>query len=385
VVEPSPPQEILVIEDDPGDAFLAEEYLAEEEGEFVVRWAPSLGKGVEMLDQRTTCVLLDLGLPDAQGVDAVRRLRVAAPLLPIVVLTGFGDREAGLTAVAAGAQDYLVKGEVTPASLGRSIRYAVARRGNEDRDLRLLEADLRREENRRLALGLQPHLRVRDPELVCTSLYRPAGGDNLLGGDFLDAIELDDGTVRLVLGDVAGHGPEEAALGVALRVGWRGLVLAELGECDTLCELEKLLVVERSHPHAFATVADVTIAPDRRSMHVCLAGHPAPLLGTGGPPVPVDVPALRPMGVPGDGLTATEVPLPDRWSLLLYSDGVFEGRLPEGGRMGLDDFHGGVAAAAGRGPWTEEQLAALVERSERAHGGPLDDDVALLACARVPR
>lgn len=372
-----------MIEDDPGDAFLAEEYLAEEQGQFSVVWAPTLAKGIESLSQSTTCVLLDLGLPDAQGVEAVRQLRVRSPLLPIVVLTGFGDREAGLQAVAAGAQDYLVKGEVSSESLARAIRYAIARRGNEDRDLRLLEADLRREENRRLAMGLQPQLRVRDPLVRCESLYRPAGGDNLLGGDFLDAVELDDGTIRLVLGDVAGHGPEEAALGVALRVGWRALVLAELVDCDTLCELEKLLEVERSDPHTFATVADVTISPDRSNVHVCLAGHPPPLLASPTGVRTLQVPSLRPLGVPGDALSATDVPLPERWALLLFSDGVFEGRVPEGGRMGLDRFVDGVANRTDAGNWGAEQLEAIVAGSEAAHGGPLDDDVAMLVCTQV--
>lgn len=373
--------DVVIIEDDPGDALLAEEYLAEEDEDFVVRWRPTLAEGVSAINTRTACVLLDLGLPDAHGTTALEELGRAAPNTPVVVLTGFGDREAGLKAVAAGAQDYLVKGEVTPATLSRSIRYAIARAGNEERDLALLEAAMRSEENRRLAVGLRPNLLVSSPEMVCASVYQPAGRDGWLGGDFLDAVELPDGRIRMVLGDVSGHGPEEAALGVSLRVGWRGLVLADLGECDTLAELEKLLEVERSHPHTFATVCDVTIDADRRRAQFCLAGHPAPLLVHGAGLEPVPCRPKRPMGVPGPSLTSAEMELPEGWwTLLLFTDGVFEGRVPGGDRLGLDGFTEWVRGHGLDHAPTEESLRELVARSEEANGGPLADDVALLAC-----
>lgn len=380
---PTAPAEVVVIEDDPGDAVLAEEYLSDEGGDFTVRWEPTLAQGIKAVTRATTCVLLDLGLPDAHGVAALEALTEAAPQVPVVVLTGFGDREAGLSAVAAGAQDYLVKGEVTPELLGRAIRYAIARAGNEERDLRLLEAGLRREENRRLALGLQPRLLVRDPAVRCESLYRPAGGDRLLGGDFLDAVELADGTIRLVLGDVAGHGPEEAALGVALRVGWRSLVVAELDDCDTLAELEKLFELERSDPHAFATVCDVTIDPMRCSVHVCLAGHPPPVLIGSDGPAPIDLTAQRPLGVPGQSLVTEERPLPDGWTMLLYSDGVFEGRTRDGGRFGLERFLDEAIRSVGTSVFGSWHLQHFVDLAEEGNGGPLDDDVALLSCSTV--
>jgi len=373
--------DVVIIEDDPGDALLAEEYLAEEAEDFVVRWRPTLAEGVAAVTTRTACVLLDLGLPDAHGTAALEELGRSAPNTPVVVLTGVGDREAGLEAVAAGAQDYLVKGDVTPATLSRSIRYAIARAGNEERDLALLEAALRSEENRRLAVGLRPNLLVGSPEVACHAVYQPAGRDGWLGGDFLDAVEVDDGRIRMVLGDVSGHGPEEAALGVSLRVGWRGLVLADLGECDSLAELEKLLLVERSHPHTFATVCDVTIEPERRRARICLAGHPAPLLIHDGGVGPVPCPPKRPMGVPGPSLTSVEVDLPDSWwTLLLFTDGVFEGRVQGGQRLGLEGFTDWVRSHGFDSSPTEDSLQALVARSEEANGGPLADDVALLAC-----
>lgn len=377
--------EVLIIEDDRGDAVLAEEYLSDTLPDVTVRWEPTLAKGLQALTPATSCVLLDLGLPDAHGTSALEEVNAAAPQVPVVVLTGVGDREAGLRAVATGAQDYLVKGEVDPETLARSLRYAVARAGNESRDLRLLAEGLRQEENRRLALGLRPQLLVEDPELRCESFYQPAGSDRLLGGDFLDAVQLPDGTLRMVLGDVAGHGPEEAAVGVALRVGWRSLVLAGYDSCDTLAQLEKLLDAERADRHCFATVCEVAVSSGRDVASICLAGHPPPVLVGDGGRRPVELRAQRPLGVPGDSLATEDVALPPGWSMLLFSDGVFEGRsgVGERSRFGLDRFaHDAerlLLRATGPGA-----LATLVDAAETANGGPLADDVALLLCSTCP-
>jgi serine phosphatase RsbU (regulator of sigma subunit) len=373
---------ILVIEDDPGDALLAQDYLSEESGDFRVHWSKTLAEGMEALDAGVSCVLLDLGLPDSQGVSALDSVRAVAPRVPIVVLTGFDERAAGMEAVAAGAQDYLVKGEAGPGTLVRSIRYAMARAGNEDRDLQLLEAELRRQETQRLALGLKPQLRVSATDLHCVPLYQPAGRANLLGGDFLDAVELPDGTVRMVLGDVSGHGPEEAALGVSLRVGWRSLVLAGNGSA-TLDQLERLLVVERTDPHAFATVCDLTVHPDRSSVTVALAGHPPPLVVDGDGARLAPVQPDPPLGVAGASRNLQTLELVGGWLLLAYSDGIFEGRDGNGGRVGLDAFVEAASAALVGRPLSSAALAGLVDLMESHHGGPLDDDVALLACQRI--
>jgi hypothetical protein len=175
-------------------------------------------------------VLLDLGLPDAAGLDALQTILRLAPAAAVVVLTGLDDRQRGVDAVAAGAQDYLVKGEVDGLLLGRSVRYAVARKRADDAARRLFEAELRCAHNVRLERGLVPRPLLSDPDLVWVTRYRPRGGDSLLGGDFFDAVELADGTLRIVIGDVSGHGPDEAAVGVSVRIAWRSLVIAGLDE-----------------------------------------------------------------------------------------------------------------------------------------------------------
>jgi len=80
-----------------------------------------------------SCVLLDMGLPDAQGVEGVARIRIVAPDVPVVVLTGNDDDAVGLDALQCGAQDYLVKGHVDGRTLARSIRYAIERMRGDQR------------------------------------------------------------------------------------------------------------------------------------------------------------------------------------------------------------------------------------------------------------
>lgn len=120
---------ILLIEDNPGDARLLREYLAEAgAGRFAVTHEGRLSTGLDRLaDQKFDAVLLDLVLPDSQGLDTVVRLRAAAKKMPLVVLTGIEDEALGVRLIQAGAQDYLVKGQVTGPLLTRSLRYAAER------------------------------------------------------------------------------------------------------------------------------------------------------------------------------------------------------------------------------------------------------------------
>lgn len=127
---------VLLIEDDQADAFLIQEMLLEpvagrkeEAGNLMIRPVVRLDEGLRLAAEGGfDLVISDLGLPDSQGLATVKKLAEAVRHLPIVVLTGLNDQEVGFEAVNAGAQDYLVKGQVTGEMLLRSIRYAVERK-----------------------------------------------------------------------------------------------------------------------------------------------------------------------------------------------------------------------------------------------------------------
>lgn len=137
---------VLLIEDDQADAFLIEEMLQEltkeENGGLasIVRRVVRLEDALRCLSESAFDILIsDLGLPDSQGVATVQRLMAAAGRLPVVVLTGLANHEVGLEAVNAGAQDFLVKGQVSAELLVRSIRYAIERKRIENEKEQIIQ------------------------------------------------------------------------------------------------------------------------------------------------------------------------------------------------------------------------------------------------------
>ena len=120
---------VLVIEDNPGDARLLQEILSDRElGLFELTHLRNLGDAIDCLSNGgVDVVLLDLGLPDSQGVETVRLAHAAAPNIPLVVLTVSDDKALAAQALHEGAQDCLVKGHIEDYSLQRVLRYAIER------------------------------------------------------------------------------------------------------------------------------------------------------------------------------------------------------------------------------------------------------------------
>jgi DNA-binding response OmpR family regulator len=120
---------LLLVEDNPGDAELVKDLLIESQREtFMVMHAPRLGDALRTLETKEVdVVVLDLGLPDASGVDSVRTVRALRGQVPIVVLTGSDEEDLALACIDAGAQDYLPKSEVNARNLKRAIGYAITR------------------------------------------------------------------------------------------------------------------------------------------------------------------------------------------------------------------------------------------------------------------
>ena len=134
---------ILLVEDNPGDARLIEMLLQEarDHGRLkqldLVRANTLADAAVKLGDQDFDIILLDLSLPDAHGRETYTRIQQAAPDLPVVALTGNDDERLAEDLVAAGAQDYLIKGQVDAGLLARSLRYAIERKRSEEK-LRLV-------------------------------------------------------------------------------------------------------------------------------------------------------------------------------------------------------------------------------------------------------
>ena len=123
------PINILLIEDNPGDARLITEYLSPAgAARFKVTVAGRLESGESLLDAETfDVVLLDLNLPDSDGLDTFERLHAHAPSVPVIVLTGLDSDDIGIAALKEGAQDYMFKGDADRSTLVRSIRHSIER------------------------------------------------------------------------------------------------------------------------------------------------------------------------------------------------------------------------------------------------------------------
>ncbi len=388
---------VLLVEDDDGDALLVSELLSDAAVTVDLRRVRSLAEAqAELGCDRIECVLLDLGLPDADGIDALERLRAhtAGRSEPpaFVVLTGHAEAELGARAVAAGADDYLAKGETDPQLLGRSLRYALQRRHAETQRRALFRSEVRAAETARLERALLPTPLVADTHVSVMVGYLP-GRDGLLGGDFFDTVERPDGTVLSVIGDVAGHGPDEAALGATLRTAWRTLVLTGTPPGMILGLLERVLVAERTSADVFVTLCLLVVEPDRSAVEMYLAGHPAPLLITG-PAGSARCTEVEPsargraLGIPVvGGWQAQRLSFDGPFAVVLYTDGLVEAvvapqdadAVPARGRPRL-----GVGGL--RRVFDEEladEFSGVVERVLRRvrelHGGPLADDAAVLS------
>jgi diguanylate cyclase (GGDEF)-like protein len=123
-------QNVLLIEDNPGDARLIREMLAEDpESPFALQCAERLSRGLEHLaGGQTGLVLLDLSLPDSFGLETFAKVYAHSPTVPIIVLTGNDDQTVALSAVKGGAQDYLVKSRLDRELLLRSMQYSIERK-----------------------------------------------------------------------------------------------------------------------------------------------------------------------------------------------------------------------------------------------------------------
>ena len=124
---------LLLIEDNPGDARLMREMFNEQGSHKTDDPRPMHGgRRAHLAFQRVDIILLDLGLPDAQGLAAVRRAHAAAPRVPLVVVTGLDDESIAAQALQEGAQDYLIKGQIDTRGLLRALRYAIERKGMDE-------------------------------------------------------------------------------------------------------------------------------------------------------------------------------------------------------------------------------------------------------------
>jgi signal transduction histidine kinase len=183
------PLRVLLVEDNQADARLLREYVREPGfPQCVLTRVETIAQAVAAATPGAfDAVLVDLSLPDAHGLDAVTRLHRASPDVPIVVLTGLEDESLALRAVQAGAQDYLVKSQVSAQPLARALRYAVERSR--------LEAAHKREEGSARAAQLREQFIA----ILSHDLRGPLTSIAMNAGLLIDKAELGERHLKTVM------------------------------------------------------------------------------------------------------------------------------------------------------------------------------------------
>jgi len=246
---------------------------------------------------------------------------------------------------------------------------------------------------RRFEASLVPQISTSAKDLRVGVSYSPGERRMRLGGDFVDLVTLSDGTLRAIIGDVTGHGPDAAALGAYLRAAWRALAHRDLVPAQAMKTLNHLVMEEADRAEAerermpiMATMCAVEIPADRSRATFVTAGHPPALLLAGGKITKMPLGGLL-LGVQENEWEPAAVALPDRWTLLLYTDGIIEAHVGPGpqARMGVD----GLVSLLADPPFIEAptgaELRRLTARVQQMNGGPLPDDATLLALSRASR
>jgi len=325
---------ILLVEDDPDDVYVMQNLLGDRwHGPFELVNVELLSVAIERCqEERFDVVLLDLGLPDSNGLETFFSIYAHAGDVPIVVLSGLSDERAAVKAVQAGAQDYLVKGQLTDRLLIRSLRYAIERGRRHHAE----EAMRDTSEEFRAAGEIQQRLYpARAPTLegfeIAGALY-PA---KATAGDYFDFIPMLDDCLGIVVGDVSSHGMGPALVMSETRACLRTLAQGHSDVGEILTRTNRVLAADSSELH-FVTLAMARLDPRNRTMVYASAGQRGYLLHPGFDAAILDSTSL-PLGIRED----TVVPSSQVYNLCtgdlltFFTDGVVEAESPGLVRFGF--------------------------------------------------
>lgn len=386
---------LLLVEDNPTDVLLVRANLALALGtRFTVTAVNYLAAAIEQARSGAyDIILLDLGLPDSQGLATFELMRANVRETPIIILTGLGDDQVALQAVHRGAQDFLPKLHVTSEFLVRAIQYAIGRNHaqieRERYAAELFKLNQELLEELRMAREIQqallpheyPHFRAHHNSLHFAHYYRAAA---VLSGDFFSVLRLSDNKAGVLICDVMGHGIRAALIGTLAR----GLVdqflpaASQPGILLGLLNRELSRTFKQAEISAFVTAFYYVADLAERKITYANAGHPNALIlrrddqtvdwlrvdGRHKPPLGL----LDHMNYP-----SFSVALAPRDSIMLFTDGLYEKENAKGEQFGRER----LMAAVNRRMKLPcgEMIDGLVTESQEFSGSEdFADDVCLV-------
>lgn len=299
---------------------------------FALERADRLRSGIERLRQgNIDVVLLDLSLPDSQGLATFLEVHTRAPNVPIVVLTGGRDEVLALEAVKQGAQDNLNKNYLDTAVLERALRFAIERFALQKAEQRLRSA----KEELRVASEIHQQLLPQGaPQISGLDVAGRCQPAVSAGGDYFDFLHLADGSFAALLADVSGHGFAPALIMAGTRRLLRTLTYSQ-SDLSQILNLANRAIAEDTEQLRFVTMFIAAIEPATRRLTYAGAGHQGHLIdGSGG------VRVLESTGLPlglAENTSITSAPpltMSPGQILLLLSDGFDEAQAPDGSLFG---------------------------------------------------
>lgn len=325
-------------------------------------------------------VLTDVMMPHVNGLELTRTLRAdpSTAHIPVIMLSARAGSGAAVDGIGAGADDYLTKPFTTAELLAR-CRTTIELAGLRAAAVRT--AELRYEREHAVALQLQKALL---PEALPTlstvtfaAHYQPCTEDAQIGGDWYDVIDLGDGRIVAVVGDVVGHDLRAAATMARFRNAIRAYAIEDPAPAVILDRVDQF--AERLESE-FATVVVVTLDTRTGEFRYANAGHPPPLVTGPGSATRLLEKALDPpLGLSVQGRTEAHDRLEAGDTLLLYTDGLIERR-----DESLTDGIARLALAFGTLTRVHPLARVPEQLATELVGGQADDDVALLALTYTP-
>lgn len=367
---------ILLVEDDPDDVWVMRNLLSDRwDGPYNLVHVELLSAAIELCAKRRfDVILLDLALPDSQGLETFFAMHAQVDEMPIVVLSGYSDESAAMKAVQAGAQDYLVKGQVDDHLLVRSIRYAIERSRRHQAERAMLDTS----EEFRAAGEIQQRLYpVEPPKLPDLDIAGAVFPAKATAGDYFDYIPMADGAWAIVVGDVSSHGMGPALLMSETRACLRTLAQSCGDPGEILTRTNRVLAADAGDFH-FVTLAMVRIDPRDHAMTYASAGQRGYLFHSDGQVSILESTAL-PLGVRLD----TVVPCsPQRLLepgelLTFFTDGVVEAESPGRVRFGYPRALEVIRAEREK-PAAGIVAALHTELRDFSHGMPQRDDITIV-------
>ncbi len=367
---------ILLVEDDPDDVYVMRNLLGDRwDGPYELAHTEMLSTALERcLEERFDVILLDLNLPDSSGLETFFSMIAHSGTTPVVILSGHGDERIAVKAVQAGAQDYLVKGQLTDRLVVRSIRYAIERnrRHSVEEKLRDTSEEFRAagEIQQRLYPDKSPAIEGFD---AAGALY-PA---KATAGDYFDFIPMLEGCWGIVLGDVSGHGMGPALLMSEVRACLRTLTQSCTDVGEILTRANRVIAHDSSDFH-FITLAMLRLDPKDRSFTYASAGQRGYLLHSGVAVTTLDSASL-PLGVRDDTVApvSAKITLAPGDLITFFTDGVAEaesfGRVRFGFSRALETIR------SERDKSAKEIIAALYEEIQGfCRHRPQADDITVV-------